>query len=82
MHVHVTSEHGEAKFWIEPIVSLAVYHGLNSRKLTEIQKIVEARKDEINKLPRRKQRGIENINKMHYAASGGEFNPKLRLNIH
>lgn len=49
MHVHVTSEHGEAKFWLEPIVSLAVYHGLNSRKLTEIQKIIEARKDEIIK---------------------------------
>ena len=48
-HVHVTSEQGEAKFWLEPIVSLAVYHGLNSRKLTEIQKIVEARKDEIIK---------------------------------
>jgi Domain of unknown function (DUF4160) len=49
MHVHVTSEQGEAKFWLEPIVSLAVYHGLNSRKLSEIQKIVEVRKDEIIK---------------------------------
>ena len=49
MHVHVTSEQGEAKFWLEPIVSLAVYHGLNSKKLNEIQKIVEARKDEIIK---------------------------------
>ena len=47
MHVHVTSEQGEAKFWLEPIVSLAVYHGLNPRKLSEIQKIVEVRKDDI-----------------------------------
>jgi len=28
-----------------------------------------------NKLPRRKQRGIENLIKTYYAASGGEFNP-------
>ncbi len=47
MHVHVTCEEGEAKFWLEPLVSLAVYHGLNPKKLGEIQKIVEERKDEI-----------------------------------
>ena len=49
IHVHVMCEDGEAKFWIEPIVSLAVYHGLNSRKLNEIQKIVEEHKNEIIK---------------------------------
>ncbi len=47
MHVHITSEEGEAKFWIEPLVSLSVYYGLNPKKLGEIQKIVEERKDEI-----------------------------------
>jgi hypothetical protein len=30
----------------------------------------------MNKLPRRKQRGIENIINFYYAASGGEFNPE------
>lgn len=49
IHVHVTSENGEAKFWIEPIVSLAVYHGLDSRRLNELQKIVEEHKHEIIK---------------------------------
>lgn len=49
IHVHVTGEKGEAKFWLEPIVSLAVYHGLTTRNLTEIQKIVEEHKDEIVK---------------------------------
>lgn len=49
IHVHVTSEDGEAKFWIEPIISLAVSHGLNPRKLNEVQKIVEVHKDEITK---------------------------------
>ncbi len=33
-----------------------------------------------NKLPRRKQRGIENLTTIYYAASGGEFNPECRLN--
>ena len=49
MHIHVTSEDGEAKFWLEPIVSLAVSHGLNARKLTEIQRIVEAHRHDITK---------------------------------
>ena len=41
IHIHVTSEDGEAKFWLEPILSLAVYHGLNPKKLSEIQLIIE-----------------------------------------
>ena len=49
IHIHATCEDGEAKFWIEPIVSLAVSHGLNSKKLNEVQKIVETRKNEIIK---------------------------------
>jgi len=49
IHIHVTCETGEAKFWLEPIVSLAVNHGLNQRKLKDIQNIVEKHKDEIIK---------------------------------
>ena len=49
IHIHVTSGDGEAKFWLQPIVSLAVYHGFTPRKLSEIQKIVEEHKDEITK---------------------------------
>jgi hypothetical protein len=45
----ITCEKGEAKFWLEPIVSLAAYYGLNPKKLSEIQKIIEERKDEIIK---------------------------------
>ena len=30
MHVHVTSNNGEAKFWLEPEIALAVNHGLSS----------------------------------------------------
>ncbi|MDD2714392.1 MAG: DUF4160 domain-containing protein [Candidatus Wallbacteria bacterium] len=47
IHVHVTCENGEAKFWLEPIISLAVYHELNPGKLKEIQKIIEEHKSEI-----------------------------------
>ena len=49
IHVHVTSEDGEAKYWLEPIVSLAVYFGLSSKKLNDIQQIIEEHKDEIIK---------------------------------
>lgn len=49
MHVHIECADGEAKFWIEPIVSLATYCKMNPRKLNEVQKIVEKRKNEIIK---------------------------------
>lgn len=47
IHVHVACENGEAKFWLEPMISLAIYHRLNSQKLNEIQKIIERHKYEI-----------------------------------
>ena len=49
MHIHITCEDGEAKFWIEPIISLALSHRLSPRKLSEIQKIIEGHKNEIIK---------------------------------
>ena len=49
IHIHVTCEDGEAKFWLEPIISLAVSHGLNPRKLKQIQNIIEERRNEIIK---------------------------------
>ena len=49
MHVHVFGEDGEAKFWIEPIISLANYYGLNKHQLNIIQKLVEKHKDAIIK---------------------------------
>lgn len=49
IHVHVTCEHGEAKFWIKPVISLAVGYGLNPKRLAEIRTIVEGHKDEIVK---------------------------------
>jgi hypothetical protein len=49
MHVHVESGAGEAKFWMEPIVSLSDYCHFNSSALNEIKDIIEERKDEIIK---------------------------------
>ena len=47
IHIHIASEHGEAKFWLEPIVSLATYYRLSPSQLNNIQSIVEEHKNEI-----------------------------------
>ena len=40
-HVHVISSNGEAKFWLEPIVSLANSSGWSSKEIRKVQLIVE-----------------------------------------
>jgi len=40
MHVHVQGQNGRAKFWLEPIIALADYHGFKSHELKEIEQIV------------------------------------------
>ncbi len=47
MHVHVYSGDGEAKFWLEPIVSQAESYGFSPKALRELQKVVEERKIDI-----------------------------------
>ncbi len=47
MHVHVISPDGEAKFWLEPDIELAVNQGLGTTELNELKKIVEERQNEI-----------------------------------
>lgn len=47
IHVHVSCPDGEAKFWLDPIVSLSHNYGLSARSLKELQRIVEERKGEI-----------------------------------
>ena len=49
MHVHIECAEGEAKFWLEPIISLATYYKISPRKLNELRKIVEGHKNEIAK---------------------------------
>jgi len=47
MHVHVHSGDGEAKFWLEPTVSLAHNYGMSEKQLREVQKVIEERKGDI-----------------------------------
>ncbi len=47
MHVHVTCEKGEAKFWLEPIISLADFYGLKEPELNQLLKMVREHKDDI-----------------------------------
>jgi len=49
MHVHVVAPQGEAKFRIEPIISLANYTGFNQRQLRRLQELVEEHRSEIVK---------------------------------
>jgi hypothetical protein len=60
IHVHVRSPDGEAKFWIEPRIELAVYKGIKERELIEIETIIRDKEDE-----------IRNHWKEHFRSAGG-----------
>jgi len=47
LHVHVQSPDGEAKFWLEPDVTLAQNHGLKSHALSEALRLVRDHEREI-----------------------------------
>ena len=47
VHVHVVSPDGEAKFWLEPTVSLATSDGFQPRQLERLQRTIEERSHEI-----------------------------------
>jgi hypothetical protein len=49
MHVHVLCGHGEAKFWIEPVIALAQSSGMKPKELREVQKVIEEKSGEIVK---------------------------------
>lgn len=46
-HVHVAHPDGEAKFWIDPAVTLAWQTGLSARQLADGQDIVQRHLEEI-----------------------------------
>ena len=49
VHIHISCPDGEAKFWLEPIVTLAEHQGLSPKQLKDIQKIIEEHNGEIKK---------------------------------
>ena len=47
IHVHVLSGDGEAKYWLEPEISLAKNYNLKPKQLREVETIIEAHLDEL-----------------------------------
>jgi Domain of unknown function (DUF4160) len=47
IHIHVASSDGEAKFWIEPAITLAENHGIPGHELRHVQKTIEAHEQQI-----------------------------------
>ncbi|MEW6531345.1 MAG: DUF4160 domain-containing protein [Thermodesulfobacteriota bacterium] len=47
IHIHVQCAHGEAKFWIEPSITLARNQGLSAADLRVVQEIIREREHEI-----------------------------------
>ncbi|MCX8941245.1 DUF4160 domain-containing protein [Vibrio parahaemolyticus] len=47
MHVHVTDNDGEAKFWLEPSIELADSYGFPPKTIKRLQRSVEKHKNEI-----------------------------------
>ncbi len=46
MHVHVRDADGQAKFWIEPEITLEKNYGLKEEELSDILDVVKKRKQE------------------------------------
>ena len=47
MHVHVASSDGDAKFWLEPEIELAMAKGLSRHSINQIRRIVEGHYNEL-----------------------------------
>ena len=47
MHVHVSCSSGEAKFWMEPAIELAMNRGLKQTELRRAERLIEEHADEI-----------------------------------
>ena len=47
IHIHVAHTDGEAKFWLEPNIELALNKGLNSKQVSEALLLVQQHHEEI-----------------------------------
>ena len=47
MHVHVAHTDGEAKFWLEPEIELAMNQGLSKKQIHEASTLVQDHYEEI-----------------------------------
>jgi len=53
MHVHVDAPDGNAKYWLEPTVALAVAYELTVKELNVIERIVREHQDDFRDAWRR-----------------------------
>ena len=49
MHIHVSGQMGEAKFWIEPQIEPAQNYGLSEAELNAAKKSIKEHEDDIRK---------------------------------
>ncbi len=49
MHIHVLSPDGEAKYWIEPEITLEGNHGFSGQDLRKIHNIIKEHHDVIHR---------------------------------
>ncbi len=49
VHIHVSKDNSDAKFWLQPEVGVAYNKGFNARTLVRLSKVVEERREEIEK---------------------------------
>ena len=47
IHIHVAHANGEAKFWLEPEIELAMSRGLASKQINEALLLVQHHREEI-----------------------------------
>ena len=47
IHIHVAHTDGEAKFWLEPSIELALNKGLHSKQVSEALLLVQQHREEI-----------------------------------
>ena len=49
LHIHVQHANGEARFWLEPTIELALNYGLKPRQIHEVEKLIEEHLNEIRR---------------------------------
>ena len=47
MHIHVSHTDGEAKFWLEPKIEIAMNQGLSQKQIADTLSMVESHEKEI-----------------------------------
>jgi hypothetical protein len=47
IHIHVTKDENDAKFWLYPAVTVAYNFGFNAKTQNRLANIIEARRQEI-----------------------------------